>query len=55
MNEALICSSILRNYLITENFQKSIDKAVHTNNCISASYFNAIVDVLEEMIDIDKS
>ena len=53
MNEALICCSILRDFLIKGSYNKSIDKAVHTDNSVSADYFNAIVDLFAEMINID--
>ncbi len=50
MNESLICCSILRDCLYKNNYNKSKDTAVHTDNIISDNYFNAIVDILEEMI-----
>lgn len=53
MKIALICCSILRDILITENHHKSIDKTAHTDNSVSSNYFNAIVDLFVEMINID--
>ena len=53
MCESLVCCSILRNLLISEDYHKSIDKAEHTNKPVSSSFYNAIVDVLAEMINID--
>ncbi len=50
MKESLICCSILRNFLVKEDYHKSIDKTAHTDNIISDNYFNAIVDILAEMI-----
>lgn len=54
MTESLICCSILRDFLIKGSYNKSIDKAVHTDNSVSAEYFNAVVDLLAGMIKIDK-
>lgn len=50
MTESLICCSILRDFLIKGSYNKSIDKAVHTDNSVSAEYFNAVVDLLAGMI-----
>lgn len=54
MKIALICCSILRDFLIAGNHHKSIDKAAHTDNSISSNFFNAIVDLFAEMIYINK-
>lgn len=54
MTESLICCSILRDFLIKGSYNKSIDIAVHTDNSVSAEYFNAVVDLLAGMINIDK-
>ena len=45
---------ILRDFLIKGSYNKSIDKAVHTDNSVSAEYFNAVVDLLAGMININK-
>lgn len=53
MKETLVCCSILRNLLLKQDYDKSIDKTEHTDNCISSDFYNALVDLLTEMVDID--
>lgn len=53
MKESLVCCNILRNHLLSQDYNKSIDKAEHTDNCISSDFYDVMIDVLIEMIDID--
>lgn len=53
MKETLVCCSILRNLLLKQDYDKSINKTEHTDNCISSDFYNALVDLLIEMVDID--
>lgn len=53
MKESLVCCSIPRNLLLKQDYDKSIDKAEHTDNRISSDFHNVIIDVLIEMLNID--
>ena len=53
MKESLVCCSIPRNLLLKQDYDKSIDKAEHTDNPISSDFYNVIIDVLIEMLNID--
>ncbi len=53
MKESLVCCSILRNLLLKQDYDKSIDKTEHTDNSISSDFYNALVDLLIEIVDID--
>ncbi len=53
MKETLVCCSILRNLLLKQDYDKSIDKTEHTDNRISSDFYNVIIDVLIEMLNID--
>lgn len=53
MKESLVCCSIPRNLLLKQYYDKGIDKAEHTDNCISSDFYNVIIDVLIEMLNID--
>lgn len=53
MKESLVCCSIPRNLLLKQDYDKSIDKTEHTDNCISSDFYNVIIDVLIEMLNID--
>ena len=52
MKESLVCCSIPRNLLLKQDYDKSIDKAEHTDNRISSDFYNVIIDVLIEMLNI---
>ena len=53
MKKSLVCCSIPRNLLLKQDYDKSIDKAKHTDNRISSDFYNVIIDVLIEMLNID--
>lgn len=53
MKESLVCCSIPRNLLLKQDYDKSIDKVEHTDNRISSDFYNVIIDVLIEMLNID--
>ncbi|WP_419576228.1 hypothetical protein [Ruminococcus sp.] len=53
MKESLVCCSIPRNLLLKQDYDKSIDKDEHTDNRISSDFYNVIIDVLIEMLNID--
>lgn len=53
MKESLVCCSIPRNLLLKQDYDNGIDKAEHTDNCISSDFYNVIIDVLIEMLNID--
>lgn len=53
MKESLVCCSIPRNLLLKQDYDKSIDKAEHTDIRISSDFYNVIIDVLIEMLNID--
>ena len=42
MKESLVCCSIPRNLLLKQDYDKSIDKAEHTDNRISSDFYNAV-------------
>lgn len=53
MKESLVCCSIPRNLLLKQDYDKGIDKAEYTGNRISSDFYNVIIDVLIEMLNID--
>ena len=53
MKESIVCCSIPRNLLLKQDYDKGIDKAEHTDNHISSDFYNVIIDVLIEMLNID--